>query len=1054
MKLYRKSKYVWCSAAALASTLGVGFAADYVNTQLEPKQDLPPFEYMAAPAPLPNYTPNARWGTQGEPITTMQIPLSPEASMEHMVTFRDFDISLFAAEPQVVKPLWLAFDPKGRLWIAESIDYPNEMQPEGQGRDRLKIVEDTDGDGKADTFTIFVDKLSIPTSFVFANGGVIVVHSGRTEFFKDTDGDDKADESKVLFEGWGTRDTHAAESNLRYGFDNWIWGTVGYSGFEGTVGGKDLRFGQGIFRFKPDGSELEFIRSSNNNTWGLGLTEDNIIIGSTANGNASMYMPIPNRYYEAVNGWSAARLESIATSQRIFPITDKVRQVDWHDQYTAGSGSAIYTARSFPRKFWNSAQFVAEPTGHLLGLFFLERQGADFVAQNARNLLASDDEWTSPIYAEVGPDGALWVVDWYNYIIQHNPTPNGFDNGKGNAYETPLRDKTHGRIYRIAYTRGEPSEVPTLDASNPASLVAALKNDNMLWRTHAQAMLIDRGKLDVVPQLVELVRDPSVDALGLNPAAIHALWTLKGLGALDSDNRRANRAALSALNHPSPAVRRAAVMTLPRNQNTLEALLNEGLTEDIDAQVRLAALLALSELPASETAGDTIYAAIEQDRNAEDRWLPDALTAAAAKNDTAFIRAVLTGASPGVDDQAALDLKGGAGDVLRVVVIHYAQRGPTESIVSTLSSLKGVAPDVATAVLDGLMEGWPEGTPPTLSASDKRQLEDVMDALPESVRDRLLSLGERWNVPGLFTGRMEAIVASLKSQVDNTTASDTLRAAAAQRWIGLKDNRETSDAILKHISLLSSPTLSSRLLSALGASREETLGDAILEHWSDYTPVVRRAAISVMLRRSDWALSLLGAVQDDKIIRTDIPPEYWTQLRQHPNRRVAGRAYRLAQESATVSSDRAEVVAKLLPLAKQQGNAERGKEVYELNCSICHKFNGEGGMVGPELTGIAARDRSDILLEILDPNRSVEANYRLWNVTTKDGDTFSGRLEAETQTTVEILDVAAQKHVIQRKDIQSLSASPMSIMPIGFEALPEDDLKGLLEYLAQPHEQH
>jgi putative heme-binding domain-containing protein len=352
------------------------------------------------------------------------------------------------------------------------------------------------------------------------------------------------------------------------------------------------------------------------------------------------------------------------------------------------------------------------------------------------------------------------------------------------------------------------------------------------------------------------------------------------------------------------------------------------------------------------------------------------------------------------------------------------------------------------------MDGWPAETPPSLSASDKRQLEDVMDALPESVRDRLLSLGERWNVQGLFDGRMDAVIASLKGQVDNAAAGDAQRAAAAQRWIGLKDNRETADAILKHITLLASPTLSSGLVSALGSSRDETLGDAILEHWNDYTPSVRRAAISVMLRRSDWALSLLQSVQDGKIARTDIPPEYWTQLRQHPNRRVAGRASRLAQESATVSADRAEVVAKMLPLAKQKGDAERGKEVYELNCSICHKFNGAGGVVGPELTGIAARDRSDILLEILDPNRSVEANYRLWNVTTKDGNTYSGRLEAETQTTVEILDVAAQKHVIQRKDIQSLSASPMSIMPVGFEALPEEDLKGLLEYLAQPHEQH
>ncbi|HAV65670.1 MAG TPA: hypothetical protein DCY13_25260 [Verrucomicrobiales bacterium] len=397
------------SVAALIATIAPGRTSDYTNTQLQPKTGLPPFEYIEAPDRLPNYTPGARWGTQGDPIRTMQKPLPPEASMRHLVTFPEFDISLYAAEPEIIKPLWLAFDHRGRLWIAESVDYPNELQPLGEGRDRLKIVEDTNGDGKADKFTVFADTLSIPTGFVFAEGGVIVIHSGRTELFRDTDGDDRADERRVLFEGWSMRDTHATASNLRYGFDNWIWGVVGYSGFNGTVGGKEIRFGQGIFRFKPDGSALEFIRSSNNNTWGLDLTEDNIVIGSTANGNASMYMPVPNRYYEAVNGWSAARLESIATSQDFFPITDKVRQVDWHGKYTAGSGSAIYSARSFPREFWNRAQFVAEPTGHLLGMFFLERKGADFVAHNSRNLLASDDEWTAPIYAEVGPDGALWV---------------------------------------------------------------------------------------------------------------------------------------------------------------------------------------------------------------------------------------------------------------------------------------------------------------------------------------------------------------------------------------------------------------------------------------------------------------------------------------------------------------------------------------------------------------------------------------------------------------------------------------------------------------------
>jgi putative membrane-bound dehydrogenase-like protein len=312
----------------------------------------------------------------------MQKPLSPAESMAHLALPSGFKASLFAAEPEIAKPIWMAWDERGRLWIAETVDYPNNMQPPGQGHDRIKICEDTQGTGRADKFTIFADHLSVPTSFVFANGGIIVVHSGKTEFLADTDADDKADVRKVLFSGWGTNDTHAGPSNLRYGFDGWIWGTVGYSGFEGTVGGKRIRFSQGIFRFKPDGSQLEFVRSSNNNTWGLGISEDNIIFGSTANGNASMYMPIPNRYYEAVRGWSASRLETIADSQEFFPITEKVRQVDWHGKYTAGAGSAIYTARSFPREFWNRVQFVAEPTGHLLGKFYLEPRGADFIAHN------------------------------------------------------------------------------------------------------------------------------------------------------------------------------------------------------------------------------------------------------------------------------------------------------------------------------------------------------------------------------------------------------------------------------------------------------------------------------------------------------------------------------------------------------------------------------------------------------------------------------------------------------------------------------------------------
>ena len=1224
----------WSNAGFLALVEnGIRWASEHSPTQLKPRAGLKPFEYVEAPAPLPNYTPDARWGTQGEPIRTMQKQLEPAESMKHLVTFPDFKVSLFASEPDIVKAIWLAWDERGRLWVAETVDYPNNLQPAGEGHDRLKICEDTDGDGRADKFTVFADKLSIPTGFVFANGGVIVIHSGRTEFLKDTNGDDKADERRLLFSGWGMGDTHATASNLRYGFDNWIWGTVGYSGFRGTVGGKDIRFGQGIFRFRPDGSQLEFVRSSNNNTWGLGITEDNIIFGSTANGNASMYMPIPNRYYEAVNGWSASVLATIADSQRFYPITDKVRQVDYHGRYTAGAGSAVYTARDFPPEYWNRVQFVAEPTGHLLGKFHIEPRGADFTAHNGRNFIASDDEWTAPVCAEVGPDGALWVSDWYNYVIQHNPTPRGFRTGKGAAYDTPLRDKVHGRIYRIAYNGARASAGASVSTSpalrspsppsgeragvkglinlrnaTPQQLVAALKNDNLFWRMTAQRLLVTRGQKDVVPALCRFLRDTSVDEIGLNPAAIHALWTLEGLGALDGSETL--EAVTGALKHPAAGVRRAAATVLPRNAASLKALLAGKLLNDPEPQVRIAALLACSEMPVSDAVAEAIFAMIQQPRNSEDHWIPDAATAAAARNDAGFLRTVLAGYKPTAVGPAADSLQnllpnasfeeqrdgkptgwrtvthsgrgefsvadighsgnrsvkisseqggdvswsaqvpvrprtdylltgwiktagaqkiGGArgamlnvhemqdpvrggtkaiagdndwtqvqlnfnsgqmtevtinclfggwgratgtawfddielkpapgsqlagevGRVVRLVTTHYAQRGPVDSIVPTLAALKGASTELAVPVLDGLVSGWPQEKAPTLGARDKKTLADLMESMPESARDRLLALAQRWGQTELFGANFPVIIETLKKQVTDSAASDEQRVTAARRLIGLDAKMETIELVLKQVTPLTPPALATGFINALTESRSPDASQAAIATWNQFTPGTRRNAVAALMRRPEWTRSLLDAVEKGVIMRTDLAADQWSQLKQSPNPMIARRAERLSAVGNAVSADREEIVKKLLPLAKEKGDAARGKEVFTASCAVCHAFDGEGGKVGPDLTGIAARDRAEILTDILDPNRSVEANFRLWNVTTKGGETFSGRLETETQTTVEILDTTAQKHVIQRKDIATMDGSQLSIMPTGFEALPAEDLKALLEYLCQPHQ--
>ena len=230
-------------------------------------------------------------------ITSGQKPLSPADSLKLAQVPNGYDISLFASEPDIVNPIHITWDDRGRAYVVETVDYPNNLQAGNIGNDRIRLCEDTDGDGKADKFTLFADNLSVPTSAVFANGGLISTNGSEMLFLKDTDGDGKADVRQVLFDGFKTNDTHAGVSNLRYGFDNWIYATIGYAGFDGTVGGESHKFSTGFFRFKPDGSKLEFLQNTTNNTWGLGFTSDFDILGSTANGNPSWYYTFAKDIY-------------------------------------------------------------------------------------------------------------------------------------------------------------------------------------------------------------------------------------------------------------------------------------------------------------------------------------------------------------------------------------------------------------------------------------------------------------------------------------------------------------------------------------------------------------------------------------------------------------------------------------------------------------------------------------------------------------------------------------------------------------------------------------
>ena len=585
-------------------------------------------------AEIPNYE-------KRDPAPRFQHALSPEESQKLIQVPVDFELQLFASEPDIINPIAMAWDEKGRLWVIETEDYPNEVRDEeGVGKDRIKICEDTNGDGKADKFTVFADGLNIPTSMAFANGGLIVSMAPDFLFLKDTDGDDKADVRETIITGWGKRDTHAGPSNLKYGLDNKVWGVLGYSGFDGTVSGKILSFGQGIYRFDPDGQNLEYLGRTTNNTWGLGFSEEFDVFISTANGLHSAYFAMPNQYIKRpVAGGAGNTVYRVDTHYEMPHVTPYLRQVDWHGGYTAAAGHNIYTARDYPKSYWNAVGLVCEPTGRVLHKVELERKGAGYTEKNGFNLLASSDEWFSPVHAEVGPDGAIWVADWYNFIIQHNPTPRGFENGKGNAYINPLRDSQHGRIYRLVYKEARPYEHKQLSRDDTEALVASLKDDNMFWRTTAQRLIVETQNRATIPALYALVQNQQLDEIGLNSPAVHALWTLHGLGTLDGSNEEALKVATNALKHPAAGVRKNAVQVLPRNKKTLESILDAKLLNDPDLKTRMAAVLAIADIPDSPEVGKLLYEASNKPEHAEDEYLPQAFFAAALSYQDSFIDA-------------------------------------------------------------------------------------------------------------------------------------------------------------------------------------------------------------------------------------------------------------------------------------------------------------------------------------------------------------------------------------------------------------------------------
>lgn len=971
---------------------------------------------------------------QGKPL-----PQSPEESMRRMHLPEGFRVELFASEPDVVKPIATTFDRRGRLWVAESVDYPNRVVGPGEGRDRIKICEDTDGDGRADKFTIFAEGLNIPTSLEFSPEGLLVAEAPHIWLMRDEDGDDVCDQKRILFTGFHRPDTHAVHSNFHYGLDNWVYAAIGYSGAEARVGGRVEKFGAGIFRFRPDGSDLEFLTSTGSNTWGLGFNDAGHVFLSKANEDHSVQMALPNRLFESVRGWSGRGSGRIAVYRDFHAICEDVRQVDYFGGYTAAAGHSLYTARDFPERYWDRTAFVCEPTGHLIHIVLLSTEGSAYVANDGYNLMGSEDPWCAPIEARVGPDGAVWWVDWYNYIVRHNPTPAGFQTGKGNAYITPERDTTHGRIYRIVHESMKPASPPPEDPGSVEGWISELSHPNRLRRIAAQRVLVVGDPREVGERLWRLIAEKP-ESIG----AAHALW-IAAHGS--SPPAGVDEASLrAAFDSPNPAVREAAVRAFPDHPGVA------ALCVDADPHVRLAALQsAVERLRRLEGTGEEsarvrrefagFAVTVFMDSTlALDRWLPAAATALAAHTAKEFlpIAARESSATPALVEAA------------RVAAEHAVRGDVAEAASVLLGAASEGSPEVSEAIVAGVAAGWPRGRAPEVDEALQAAMERLLERLPEAGRLQVVALARQWKLGAGFDAALAQIKASLVEILEDSESDVESRGDAARRLLALEPSDEDAVKVVAVVDARSPQALAETALEALRESRSAEVSKHILAKWGRLTPKLRRAALQTLLSRPTWAASLVDALESGVVDRADLSVDLVHWLTSYPQAQVAERATKLlVHEKETASGVADERIASFLPIAQQVGDAARGRVVYLEHCAKCHRFQNEGVSVGPDLTGVAVRPKEEILTDILDPNRSVEGNFRSYTVLTNEGAVWTGLIVGETKTTLDLVDPEGRRRTIAREDVDAIQSSGKSLMPEGFDKLSAGDLASLLEFLTQ-----
>lgn len=942
--------------------------------------------------------------------------LSPTEALKAFETEAGFSVTLVAAEPLTVDPVALAFDERGRLYVAEDRDYPVGAA-DGKPLGIIALLEDADGDGRMDKRTEFAVGIKFPNGVMPWRGGVIVTASPDVLWFNDTDGDGRADVKEVLLTGLDTNSTSQLRANdPTLGPDGWVYlagglrGGLVYSPKQPDV---KLSLDKGDVRFKPDTGEMELIDGKSQ--FGLAFDDAGNRF-ACMNRIQSQHAPLSPRYL-ARNPFatSPGALEncpeitennlltrSTGGAVRVYPISDNLTTADSHGgTYSAACAVHIYRGLALPADYLGAA-FSCDPTANLVRGDRLEKVGGTFAALRIRagtEALRSRDNWFRPVFLADGPDGALYVADMYRKVIEH-PEYLPAEVRKHADFES---GKDKGRVWRLSQATIDQSRKVgnrklNFETADIAGLVTALDSPIPWQRDTGFRLLIERGDKSAVPILKNAFKES--DTAG---PAVAKLRLLALLGELD------DAVLEKALTHPQPSVRHNGLVLAESRlaESPRIQALTLKLADDADPHVRFQAALSLGEIRNTSIVPALARIAGNQ---ASDRWTRAAILSSLRDRDAAF-----------------------------ALLGEVAKRNPPfdDGMMAMLS-------DLGRRLGCGLEEGsYSNAFGNAVRASSKPGIEFQLAAVlgfAEATGSRFRELTRN------EADTMNVMFATAR-QLATNHGVEIGRRVRAIRLLEHDNSSETAGVLIPLLGTVHATEIQTTAARALLQPSRAAVSAGLLSAgaWSSYTPALRTVLLNSMIGRAEFGGALLNAIESGAIPVGALNPSQRGQLRKSNDPELRTRAEKLL---TAPGGNREQAFAESKAALRLKPVPSNGHTLFQKNCAVCHRLNQEGVAVGPDLFGIRNQPKESILYHIIVPEAEIAPNFVNYECETKDGRVLSGLLAAESSGNITLRMAQGVEEVISRAQIARLVASRLSLMPQEFEkVVTPQELADLLAYL-------